>query len=45
VLTLALCEDTSDLLSSARVVPRRLRDAGFEFSFPSLAGALAAEFG
>jgi uncharacterized protein (TIGR01777 family) len=45
VLTLALGEVTSDLLSSARVVPRRLRDAGFEFSFPSLAGALAAELG
>jgi uncharacterized protein len=45
VLTLALGEVTSDLLSSARVVPRRLRDAGFEFSLPNLAGALAAELG
>ena len=43
VLSLALGGVTSDLLSSARVVPRRLLDAGFEFSFPSLAGALAAE--
>jgi uncharacterized protein (TIGR01777 family) len=43
VLSLALGGVTSDLLSSARVRPRRLRDAGFEFSFPSMAGALAAE--
>jgi hypothetical protein len=43
VLSLALGEVTSDLLSSARVRPRRLPDAGFEFSFPSMAGALAAE--
>jgi uncharacterized protein (TIGR01777 family) len=43
VLTLALGGVTSDLLSSARVVPRRLSDAGFEFSFPDLAPALAAE--
>jgi uncharacterized protein (TIGR01777 family) len=43
VLSLALGGVTSDLLSSARVLPRRLRDAGFEFSFPSMAGALAAE--
>jgi uncharacterized protein (TIGR01777 family) len=45
VLTLALGGVTSDLLSSARVLPRRLSDAGFEFSFPDLAGALAAELG
>jgi uncharacterized protein (TIGR01777 family) len=43
VLALALGGVTSDLLSSARVLPRRLSDAGFEFSFPDLAGALAAE--
>jgi uncharacterized protein len=43
VLSLALGEVTSDLLSSARVRPGRLHDAGFEFSFPSMAGALAAE--
>ena len=43
VLSLALGGVTTDLLSSARVLPRRLLDAGFEFSFPSMAGALAAE--
>ena len=43
VLALALGGVTSDLLSSARVLPRRLCDAGFEFSFPGLADALAAE--
>ena len=43
VLSLALGGVTSDLLSSARVVPERLRDAGFEFSRPSMAAALAAE--
>jgi uncharacterized protein len=45
VLALALGGVASDLLSSARVLPRRLDGAGFEFSFPSLTGALAAEFG
>jgi hypothetical protein len=45
VLELALGGVTSDLLSSARVLPRQLSDAGFEFSFPGLAGALAAELG
>jgi len=45
VLALALGGVTSDLLSSAQVLPRRLTDAGFEFSFPDLAGALAAELG
>ena len=34
---------TSDLLTSARVLPRRLQQAGFEFSQPGPAGALAAE--
>jgi uncharacterized protein len=43
VLALALGGVTSDLLSSARVLPRRLTGAGFEFSFPDLPGALAAE--
>ena len=45
VLELALGGVTSDLLSSARVLPRQLSDAGFEFSFPGLAGALAGELG
>lgn len=43
VLTLALGEVTSDLLSSARVRPARLEQAGFEFSHPDLSTALAAE--
>jgi uncharacterized protein len=43
VLSLALGGVTSDLLSSARVRPRRLGEAGFEFSLPSMPGALAAE--
>jgi uncharacterized protein len=43
VLTAALGGVTSDLLSSARVRPTRLLDAGFTFSYPDLAGALRAE--
>ena len=43
VLTAALGGVTSDLLSSARVRPTRLLDAGFTFSYPDLAGALATE--
>lgn len=43
VLTAALGGVSSDLLSSARVRPARLLDAGFTFSYPELAGALAAE--
>jgi uncharacterized protein len=42
-LKLALGEVTSDLLSSARVMPRRLEAAGYEFRFPFLPAALAAE--
>jgi uncharacterized protein len=42
-LKLALGEVTSDLLSSARVIPRRLEAAGYRFRFPFLPGALAAE--
>jgi uncharacterized protein len=42
-LKLALGEVTSDLLSSARVMPRRLERAGYEFRFPFLPAALAAE--
>jgi hypothetical protein len=33
------------LLSSARVVPAKLRDAGFQFTHPTLDAALAAELG
>jgi len=43
VLSAALGGVTSDLLSSARVLPRRLLDAGFTFTQPDMAGALAAE--
>lgn len=42
-LKLALGEATSDLLSSAPVMPRRLEAAGYQFRFPDLPGALAAE--
>jgi len=43
VLSLALGGVTSDLLTSARVMPRRLQQAGFGFSLPDLPGALTAE--
>jgi uncharacterized protein (TIGR01777 family) len=43
VLKLGLGEMSSELLNNARVVPRRLLEAGFEFEYPTLAGALAAE--
>jgi len=40
----ALGELSSELLASARVVPRRLLEAGFDFEYPDIASALAAEF-
>lgn len=43
VLSAALGGVTADLLTSARVMPRRLQEAGFRFIHPELAGALAAE--
>jgi uncharacterized protein len=43
VLSVALGGVTSDLMSSARVLPRVLREAGFGFTYPDLAAALAAE--
>ena len=43
VLKLALGEMSSELLTSARVMPARLLETGFEFSHPTIAGALAAE--
>ena len=43
VLSVALGGVTSDLMTSARALPRVLREAGFEFTYPDLAGALAAE--
>jgi uncharacterized protein (TIGR01777 family) len=43
VLRLALGEAAVELLTSARVLPRRLREAGYEFRHPALPEALAAE--
>ena len=42
-LKLALGEMSSELLNSARVLPRRLLEAGFEFEYPTVGAALAAE--
>jgi hypothetical protein len=42
-LRLALGDVSSDMLSSARVMPRRLEAAGYPFRFPDLPTALAAE--
>jgi len=42
-LKLGLGEMSSELLTSARVLPARLLDAGFEFEHPTLAAALVAE--
>jgi uncharacterized protein len=43
VLRLGLGEMSAELLTSARVAPARLLDAGFEFEYPTLAAALVAE--
>ena len=43
VLSVALGGVTSDLMTSARVLPRVLSEAGYEFTHPGLAAALAAE--
>ena len=43
VLRLALGEMSVELLTSARVLPKRLLEAGFEFRYPTLPEALAAE--
>jgi uncharacterized protein len=42
-LKLAVGGVSSDILSSARVLPRKLLDAGYQFQHPVIAGALAAE--
>ena len=42
-LKLALGGVSSDILASARVMPRRLEAAGYRFRFPDLPAALAAE--
>src|SRR5580704_17576945 len=43
VLKLGLGEMSSELLTSARVLPKRLLDAGFTFEYPTVGAALAAE--
>ena len=42
-LKVAIGGVSSDILSSARVLPRRLLDEGYQFQHPAIAGALAAE--
>jgi len=44
-IRLALGDVASELLDSKRVVPKRLEEMGFEFRYPTLAGALEAELG
>jgi uncharacterized protein (TIGR01777 family) len=43
VLRLALGEGAGELLTSARVAPRRLVEAGYRFRYPTLPEALSAE--
>ena len=43
LLKLGLGEMSAELLTSARVLPARLLDAGFEFDHPTIGAALAAE--
>ncbi len=43
-LRLGLGESAAELLNSARIIPRRLTEAGYEFRHPTLPEALAAEF-
>jgi hypothetical protein len=43
LLRLGLGEMSAELLTSARVLPARLLEAGFEFRHPTIAAALAAE--
>jgi uncharacterized protein (TIGR01777 family) len=43
LLKLGLGEMSSELLTSVRVLPKRLQEAGFVFEYPTVAGALAAE--
>jgi len=45
VLSLGLGEMSSELLTSARVLPKALHDAGYEFRYPTIGAALAAELG
>ena len=43
LLKLGLGEMSAELLTSARVLPARLQEAGFEFTYPAIGAALAAE--
>jgi uncharacterized protein (TIGR01777 family) len=43
-LRLGLGESAAELLNSARIIPKRLTEAGYEFRHPTLPEALAAEF-
>jgi uncharacterized protein (TIGR01777 family) len=43
VLRLGLGEMSAELLTSARVAPKRLLEAGFEFRYPTITSALSAE--
>jgi uncharacterized protein (TIGR01777 family) len=43
VLRAALGELSSELLTGARVLPRKLQGAGFEFRYPGIDAALGAE--
>ena len=43
VIRLGLGEAAVELLTSARVIPKRLLEAGYKFRYPALAEALAAE--
>jgi hypothetical protein len=43
LLKLGLGEMSSELLTSARVRPKRLQEAGFTFAYPVIGAALAAE--
>ncbi|HEX4089778.1 MAG TPA: TIGR01777 family oxidoreductase [Trebonia sp.] len=45
VLRLGLGEMSAELLTSARVLPKRLTEAGFAFDHPTISAALAAELG
>ena len=45
LLRLGLGEMSTELLTSARVLPKALLDAGYEFRYPTIGAALAAELG
>jgi NAD dependent epimerase/dehydratase family enzyme len=43
VLQLGLGEASVELLTSGRIMPKRLAGAGFQFRYPALPEALSAE--